>query len=263
MRQRIIAALLASTFLLLSACSANIALDKNGNVSIDRIPAAELEDLEEYIGNDKAKPDSEDDTQVNDDIKNKILTDLPTEWDLTELYADEDAFETDMKRVEELIPEMGLYKGKLNSVEGILDYLENPKLLEIKALTGKADMYIGLLSLLDSTNPWYQKAAARFNGIEQEVSLAKAFVDPEIMNVPLEKRQEIFSDERLDPYAYFLRKYTDPDYVILSEEVNMAKTLMGDAVNNEDTYNIFNFVELPKQTFIYPDGTEAVLTDTE
>ncbi len=263
MRQRIIAALLASTFLLLSACSANIALDKNGNVSIDRVPAAELEDLEEYIGNDKAKPDSEDDTQVNDEIKNKILTDLPTEWDLTELYADEDAFETDMKRVEELIPEMGSYKGKLNSVEGILDYLENPKLLEIKALTGKADMYIELLSLLDSTNPWYQKAAARFNGIEQEVSLAKAFVDPEIMNVPLEKRQEIFSDERLEPYAYFLRKYTDPDYVILSEEVNMAKTLMGGAVNNEDTYNIFNFVELPKQTFIYPDGTEAVLTDTE
>ena len=264
MRKRLIALLLACTMIILSACSASVTMDEDGNVSIDGVPVSELGELDDLIDSiDKEQTGTKEDTQKKDDIKDKVLTDLPTKWNLTELFSDEDAFEADMKRVEELIPEIKSHRGTLNSAEGILNYLEDPKMLEIKAIMGKADMYTTFLSSLDATDAWSKKAEARFREVEQRVSLAETFKEPEIMEMPFEKRQEIFSDRRLAPYAYYLKNYTDPDHVILSEEANTVKTLMGSAVNNMDTYSIFEYVERPTPTFTYPDGTEAVLTDAE
>ena len=194
-------------------------------------------------------------------LSEKILTDLPVSWDLTELYEDEDAFEADMQRVEELIPEIEALRGTLNSVEGILNDMENPKLLELNAILNKAEMYTNFLNSLDPTDSWAGQATARLYEVWQKVSLAYAFEEPEIMEMPLEKRQEIFSDERLAPYAYRLRNYTDPDYVVLGEEANTVKTLMGMAQNSSSTHDIFDYVELPRPSFTYPDGTEGVLTD--
>lgn len=166
-----------------------------------------------------------------------------------------------MKRVEELIPEIETLKGTLNSVEGILNDLENPKLKEINAILYKASMYSDFLNALNAADPWAGKAGARLSEVNQKVSLAYSFEAPEIMQMPLEKRQEIFSDERLAPYAYCFRKYTDPDFVVLGEEASKVAVLMGTGQNSEDIYNIFDNIELPLPSFTYPDGTEGVLTD--
>ena len=195
--------------------------------------------------------------------RDNVLKDLPTSWDLTELYANEDAFEADMKRMEELIPEIESIRGTLNSVEGILNDLENPELLEINKIGYKAMMYTQFLNSLDATDPWAIKAGARYNEVAQKVSLAYAFEQTEIMEMPLEKRQEIFSDERLAPYAYYMKNFTDPDYVVLSEEAKTVETLLGYAINNGDTHDIFDYIELPIPTFTYPDGSEGTLTDAE
>lgn len=201
--------------------------------------------------------------QQEEKSSDKVLTDLPTKMDLTCLYADEDAFEADMKRVEELLPEVEKLRGTIDSVEGMLGDLENPKLLEVKAILNKAGMYRNLLNALDASDPWAAKVTARVNDVFQEQTVAYAFEDAEIMEMPLEKRIEIFSDERLAPYAYAMKKYTDPDYVYLSEDAMTAKTLMSGACNNERTRNILDYIELPHPTFTYPDGTEGTLTDSE
>lgn len=236
MKKMIIAMMLAVTMIITSGCSPQQANDKKGNISVDSVSA----------GN-----------------QNNVLKNLPTKWDLTDLYADEDAFEADMKRVEELIPKIESFRGTLNSVEGIQKLLEDPDCLEINAIINKAAMYTEFLNSLDSTNAWAGKANARYNEVLQKYMLADAFEEPEIMEIPLEKRREIFSDERLAPYAYYMRNYTDPDYTVLSEEAQRVATLMGNAQNNENTHDIFDYVELPHPSFTYPDGTEATLTDAE
>ncbi|MCR5355842.1 MAG: hypothetical protein K6E63_00410 [Lachnospiraceae bacterium] len=196
-------------------------------------------------------------------LKDKVLTDLPTSWDLTELYADEDAFEADMKRVEELIPSLEALRGTLNTVEGLLKNVEDPDVMEVDAILFKAEMYTGFLSSLDSTDPWARKASARYSDVSKKVGLAYAFKLPEIMEMPLEEREKLFSDERLKDYKHFFRKYTDPDYTVLGEEAGRVSTIMGSAFGSEDTYGIFDNIELPRPTFSYPDGTEGVLTDQE
>ena len=203
---------------------------------------------------------TDDDVEGTED---KVLTDLPTEWDLTDLYADGDAFEADMKRAEAILPEMDKFRGKLDSVEGILSSIEDPAAIELTKILYRASMYSLLLSSIDSTDPWAAQVSARLNGVKRDASLAVAYQESEIMAMPLEERIRIFSDERLAPYAYSMRQYTDPDRVVLSEETNMARAIMKESRNNKNTHDVFDYVELPEPTFTYPDGREGTLSDTE
>ena len=196
------------------------------------------------------------------DLADKVLTDLPTSWDLTTLYADEAAFEADMARVDELLPEIEALRGTLDSAEGILNYLENPALLEAEGIKDKAIQYALNLQSLDASDPWAGKAYSQCHEVDQKIRLACAFMPSEIMAMPLEKRQEILSDERLAPYAYYLRKYADPDHVVLSEEAKKVDAIWeSNSECSYNTYNILEQVELPVPTFTYPDGTEGTLTE--
>ena len=195
-------------------------------------------------------------------LSDKVLTDLPTSWDLTELYEDEDAFEADMERIEELLPEAEKLRGTLNSKEGILATLESPAFLEINTILNKASMYVELLAALDPTDSLAGRVGARYNEVMQELQLATAFEEPEIMELSLKERKEIFSDPDLKPYAYAMRNYTDPDYVVLSEEAKRVESILLSAHNNSATHDIFDYVELERPEFTYPDGKKGKLTDT-
>lgn len=193
------------------------------------------------------------------DAKDIVLSDLPTKWDLTELFEDEAAFEADMQRVKDLLPEIESLRGTLKDAEGIRNYLENPAFLEANAILAKASLYTTSLINLNASDPWARKAKAAYKETEQELCLTISFVEPEIMEIPFEKRREIFADERLAPYRYYMRKYTDPLRVTLSEEADRVETIMETAATSKETWNVFENVDLPRLKFTYPDGTEGEL----
>lgn len=194
-------------------------------------------------------------------LQEKMLKDLPTKWDLTELFADDEAYDAAIKRGEELIPAFEAEKGTFNSVEGFLHDLENPETLEFLAIMNRAIMYASFLTSLNSTDPRGRNAMAKIMLLMQKLGLANAYKEPEIMAMPLEKRQEILSDGRLAPYAYSLKDYADPNHVYLDEQASMVQTLMESGFNSQETRTIFDNVELPRPTFTYPDGEEGTLTD--
>ncbi len=90
-----------------------------------------------------------------------VLTDLPTTWDLTDIYKDYAAFDADMDRAEELITEVGQFRGTLDSAEGIRNYLESPVNLDIDAILAKAGMYYEFLNALNAADQTAQAAMAR------------------------------------------------------------------------------------------------------
>lgn len=77
--------MIAST--VLSGCNANAIppADGTGNVGADETKQAVSADDVKQAASTKKGSD-------------KVLTDLPTSWDLTDIYADYDAFEADMNR---------------------------------------------------------------------------------------------------------------------------------------------------------------------
>ena len=257
MKKRIVSILLAMTMVttVVTGCKNDVPPAGEGTVSEN------VEEQGTEAATEATEASVEDDTEVLDISDDAVLKDLPTEWNLTELYADEAAFEADMKRVEELIPEIEKLRGTLNSVDGILNDIESPELNEINAIMNKARMYVYLLSSLDPTDPWTGEANARYSEVSQKEMMAYSFEASEIMEIPFEERQRIFADERLAPYAYVMRNYTDPDFVVLGEEASIVETLYTSSFNNSDTHDIFDYVEVPKPTFTYPDGTEGVYSD--
>ena len=66
----------------------------------------------------------------------------------------------------------------------------------------------------------------KMNARMSEEAQYSAFVNPEIYAIPLETRQEIFADPLLEPFAYAMRRYLDPDHEPLSEEANSVLAIL-------------------------------------
>ena len=91
------------------------------------------------------------------DPKDKILKNLPTSWDLTVLYENDEAYEADLKRIHELLPELEKLRGTLNTVEGLANLYEAPAVRELNSLINKTYMYSVNLSSLDASDPRAKK----------------------------------------------------------------------------------------------------------
>ena len=209
-----------------------------------------------------ALPVSAEEVKTKKSTTEGVAAKLPTSWDLTDIYENLDVFEEDMKRAEELLPEVDKLRGTLNSVEGILNSVENPKIIELKAILDKAAMFSELLESLDASDPMVIGVSSRFNEVAKKYDLAFSFYGPEIMEMPIEERQRIFSDKRLADYSFYFRDYTDPDYRIPSEDETRAVTVLSTADNSSSVYSILDYIDRPQPSFTYPDGTRGVLSDT-
>ena len=190
------------------------------------------------------------------------LHDLPTEWDVTLFYPDEEAFNKDMDRVIELLPSYEKHRGKLNSKEGILQYIQDENIMEITAIIQNANMYQSALSSTDASDPLAMRVKARVDDVGMQCEKARAFVDPEIRELPIETRREIYSDPELAPYAYNARELLDPDAIVLDEKTQVAFDLMAEAAAYyQSVYDVFDNVDLPAVMITMPDGSEEKLTE--
>lgn len=204
----------------------------------------------------------EADAQRPEKTEEELAGELPVEWDLTDLYADEDAFNAEMDYLSEHAYDVEKYRGTLNNVDAILAITEDEEILELDSIYYRAAMYTQMLTSLDASDPWAKQASARFQEASARYMMGSAFVEPEIMALPLSEREKIFSDERLEPYAWSYHKYVDPDRVTLSEETIQAETLLNQATSQiQSAYSVFDNVDNKRPEITYPDGTTGTLTD--
>ena len=185
----------------------------------------------------------------------------PTAWDLTEIYADEEAWLADYDRVMEMIQHYEEYRGTLNTAQGIYDYFQFSYLGELTRIQNRLALYAYLGYNLNPADPAYSMLLARLSMMSSVESQLSAFVDEEIFALPLEKRQEIFSDPLLEPWAYALRNYVDPEHEPLGEEAAAVLAILSPALGrSEGVFNILDSVDMPDPVITMPDGTEAALT---
>ncbi len=186
----------------------------------------------------------------------------PTNWDLSEIYPDVDAWNADYEKVMELIPRHENYRGTLNTAQGIYDYMQFAYLGELTQMQSRLALYAYLGYNLNPADPLYTTLMAKLSVMSSQESQYIAFVEPEIFALPLETRQELLADPLLEPYAYYLRRFVDPDRQPFSEETNTALAILNPALSKtESIYNILLDVDLPDPSITMPDGTEAALSD--
>ena len=187
---------------------------------------------------------------------------LPTQWDLTEIYADVDAWQADYDRVMELIPQHESYRGTLNTAQGIYDYFQFAYMGELTRLQNRLYLYAYLGYTLNPADSTFSTLLTKLDAMTSEEAQYSAFADPEIYSLPLETRQEIFADPLLEPFAYAMRRYVDPAREPLSEEANAVLAILSPTMGQaENVYNILDGIEVPDPMITLPDGTEAALTE--
>ena len=121
-------------------------------------------------------------------------------WKLEDIYADENSWEEDYKKLEEQIPALEKYKGVLGSSSTqLLQVLEFSHELERKA--EKLYVYARMRRDEDNGNSHYQALFDRVQRLSIELGSASSYIVPEIISLAPEKIRA-FLDENQDLQLY-------------------------------------------------------------
>ena len=187
---------------------------------------------------------------------------LPVKWDLTTIYASVDEWRADYDAVMDMLDRYDGFRGTLNTAQGIYDYLQFAYSTELTATQEKLYMYADLGKSLNTTDPVFTEMEALLNAMSVKEARLSAFAGPEIYALPLEERQEIFSDPLFEGLEYSLRDFTDPTKEPPGEEAQEVLAIVSAGLGYAyDVYCDLIYAEIPYPVITMPDGTEVELTD--
>ena len=180
-------------------------------------------------------------TATADEPKERSEVNAQYKWDLSSMYASNEAWDADRKKFESMLPEIDEFRGHLaDGGETLLSAIK--KIEEISQIVINMYVYAGLSSFEDLR---VGENSARFSEAQTlyaKLGEATAFYDPELLSIPEEKlAQMIDSTSGLDMYRHSidetlrLRNYT------LSESEEKILAAAGDPLGKFD--NIFTALD--------------------
>ncbi len=157
-------------------------------------------------------------------------SELPTEytWDLSVVYANVDAWDQDVARIEGLLPELTSLQGTL--AQGAAKLLRALNLRdEIAQILYQLYTYASNLKNSDSTEPTGQALDERAGSLVARIGAALAFIEPELLAIPQETVSGwLKSEPRLAVYGYELQELARQRAHIRSAEVEGILAQFGD-----------------------------------
>lgn len=126
-------------------------------------------------------------------------------WDLSSLFAGDDAWEKAFAEWEARIGDYGRFEGKLAADAGML-----LSCLDFDRDFDRAGERLGVYAMLrvaeDTTNSSYQRMQGRYTNAASRAGQAAAYIRPEILAIPTARMQEYLQDERLASYRLQLER---------------------------------------------------------
>lgn len=164
-------------------------------------------------------------------------------WDATPLFKNDGAFEAAMKDVGRRLTEIGRFKGKLASADGLAACLE--EFFSIRQEMERVMLYSNLKNEQDTDDKAYEKMRQRALTLFKEFSLETSFVKQEILRMGDEDAKNILADGKIAPYKEYLKDIMRRKSHVLGEEAEGVLSLAGDNLWSElDLNEIPSDVEL-------------------
>ena len=195
----------------------------------------------------------------------KVLTreEVPTEltWDLTSIFATDEAWEQEFAEVQAMLGQADRYKGKVaEGAKGLFETLQFSD--QVGQRFGKLYVYSHLKHDQDTTNSKYQAMDSRVKSLGAKLSAALSFITPEILALDEATIEKYVADnDELKLYEQSLKELNLGRPHILSaekeellaqlSEVSNASGQIFSALNNAD-------IEFPKVK--NDEGEEVPLT---
>ena len=187
----------------------------------------------------------------------------PIHWDLTDIYPTAEDFYADCDRMEAMMEDMGKYEGTLHTAEGLYDMISHCYDGEFCDISNKVAAYAMLSESLDMTSTEAMALQSRVGELIVKVGSTFAYVEDEILSLPLEERQALINDPILAPYRYFLRVYGKEDVHFLSQDEKIGFGLGSLTFGRSDAeYSAVVYGDMEKPVLTLADGTQIVLTDS-
>lgn len=182
-------------------------------------------------------------------------------WDLTQIYADDAAWENAFDEVKGSLPEVSGYQGKLGESANLL-YEALQARDQILEKLGKVYTYAHLKHDEDTANSTYKSFYDRAVSLYVQVSSATSFFTPEILSIPEEQLKEfILSHEGLRVYQIYLNDLNRQRAHTLSASEEQILAKAGELANSPtDIFGMLNNADIKFPTIIDENGEEVELT---
>ncbi len=182
------------------------------------------------------------------------------EWNLNEIFENEEELDKSIKRLYDLIDKIKTYKGKLsNSVdEMVLCYENLEKALELHE---KIYGYAMLRYHKDMSNQESIKLYKKIENLTTQFAEAESFISPEISKIEDKKLEEYLKDDRMKPYEKSIRDIMKEKKHILSEEIESVLAKYSEIfASSENTYDIFTNTEFEFPDIVDDDGKKLKMS---
>ncbi len=196
-------------------------------------------------------------TRSRDEIQDKY------KWDLTDLYASDEAWEEELDRLNAEKDRITSYRGKLGDSPGtLLECLEFVSGLD-KEFT-RLYTYASQASDLDTRVSRYQAMKQRIMQVFTEFGASASFLEPEILQLDNEKIDQFISAEKgLLVYRFYLEDLQRKKEHRLSEEEEKILAQAGLITGAPmDIYGILANADLPYPEVTLSDGTRVTLNSS-
>lgn len=181
-------------------------------------------------------------------------------WRMEDLYATDEAWEEDFAKLQAGIEDIKKFEGTLGaSAENLLKMHEKSDKLNL--LAENVYVYANQKMHEDTGNSFYQGLAARAQMLLVQLSESSSYIEPEILNIPEEKLEEMLKTEGIQKYETYYRRLLRRKEHILSKD--MEELLAGVAEVAEgpkDTFMMFNNADLKFPVITGENGEPEEIT---
>ena len=189
-------------------------------------------------------------------------------WNLKDIYNTEEDFFNDFEKYKELSKKIESYKGKLNNLETLYEYLVFDD--EMDFIGGKVSLYAFLSRDLDISNSKYVELQNKVNNFFTKVNALSSFVEPEILKFSDEYLNQIYADQRFAPYTLAIKDIVKNKEHILDDKTEELLTKVGefaggfsDVYDNMESVDIvFDPFEVDGKTYNLTQGSYSVYRES-
>ena len=195
---------------------------------------------------------------ISGDIVERKDIDKKYKWDLSQIYVSDDAYKTDILKVNDLLSCFSKYKDVIldenNIYELIKLYMDTSRIIE------KLSVYTSLLTDMDTSNNKNQELKEEISNLHSRFINETYFIDTKILKLEYSEIEEFYKlNNKLIEYEIYLKNLFRYKKYTLSPECEKLLANLSKAFGNDyDTYELLKDSDMQFPSF-YVDGKEYKL----
>lgn len=184
---------------------------------------------------------------------------VENQWKLTDLIADQAAWDTENNEVKAKLSKIKEYQGKLTNASAIKQCFELED--EISHHAERLYVYANMKHHEDMADPTYQSLSERARKLSVEVNENLSFISPEILSLSDEQLQNLVKDSSLALYRKTLEEMIRLKPHVLSKSEEALLAMAGNVTSAPDTiYGMINNADLKFPKIKNDKGEEVEVT---